>query len=66
MEISSTVVSWKSTNRHTFQKSGVKKLEVVTTVLGQVVTTVTTFGRLAPMTQPASCVLTITERAKLI
>ena len=37
--------------------------QVVTIVLGQVVTTVTTLGQLVPMVQPASCVLTImTER----
>ena len=30
--------------------------------LGQVVTTVTTLGRLAPMAQTASCVLKVTER----
>ena len=36
--------------------------QVVTIVTGLVVTTVTTFGRLVPMAQPASCVLTVTER----
>ena len=40
--------------------------QVVLIVLGQVVTTVTTLGRLAPMAQPASCALTTTERTKLI
>ena len=40
--------------------------QVVTVVLGQVVTTVTTLGRLAPMAQPASCVPTMTERGKFI
>ena len=35
--------------------------QVATIVMGQVVTTVTTPGRLAPMAQPASCVLTMTE-----
>ena len=40
--------------------------QVVTIVLGQVVTTVTTLGRLVPMIQPASRVLTMTERTTLI
>ena len=40
--------------------------QVVTVVLGQVVTSVTTLGRLVPMTQPASCVLTMTERIEFI
>ena len=37
---------------------------IVTTVT--IVITVTTLGRLAPMSQPASSVLTMTERSKLI
>ena len=36
--------------------------QVVTIVLGQVVATVTKLGRLVPIVQPASCVLTMTER----
>ena len=40
--------------------------QVVTIVLGQVVTTVTTLGRLVTMAQPTSCVLTMTERTKFI
>ena len=40
--------------------------QVVTIVLGQVVTTVTTLGRLIPMAQPVSCVLTMTERTTFI
>ena len=40
--------------------------QVVIIVLGQVVTTVTTLGRLAPMAQPASCGLTMTEGTKRI
>ena len=35
--------------------------QVVIIVLGQVVTTVTTFGRLAPMAQTASYALKMTE-----
>ena len=35
--------------------------QVVTVVLGQVVTTVTTLRRLVLMAQPASCVLTTIE-----
>ena len=38
--------------------------QVVTTVLGQVVTTVTTLRQFAPMAQPASCVLKMTERTQ--
>ena len=40
--------------------------QVVTIVLGQVVTTVTTLWRLVPLAQPASCVLTMTERTTFI
>ena len=40
--------------------------QVVTILLGQFVTTVTTLVRLAPMAQPASCVLTMAERTTLI
>ena len=40
--------------------------QVVTIELGQVVTTVTTLWRLVPMVQPASCVLTKTERITFI
>ena len=40
--------------------------QVVTVVLGQVVITVTTLGRLVPMAQPASCELTLIERTTLI
>ena len=39
---------------------------VVTTVLGHVVTTVTTLERVPPMAQPTSCVLTMTERTKIL
>ena len=40
--------------------------QVVTIVLGQVVTTVTTLRRLVQMAQPASCLLTMTERTTFI
>ena len=40
--------------------------QVVTVVLGQVVTTLTMLGRLSPMAQPASYVLTMIERTQLI
>ena len=40
--------------------------QVVTIVLGLVVTTVTTLGRLVPMAQQASCVPIVTERKKII
>ena len=40
--------------------------QVVTIVLGQVITTVTTLGRLVLMAQPGSCVLTMMERTQFI
>ena len=40
--------------------------QVVTIVLGLVVTTVTTLGRLVPMAEPPSCVLTMAERTPFI
>ena len=46
-------------------RSTAKKLclgQVVVIILRQVVTTVTQLARLAPMAQPAGCVLTVTEK----